>query len=198
MPTPTTTASPRERLALRLARWRFHARRLGWSGLAGVTVALMALAFHLTAVRGAQQQVAATLAQIEALRHPNAARQGVPQSAARSQLETLHRFFPGRDARAAALVRIYALAGEQGLSLESGDYLEILPDAAQKRAGESLARYQITLPLRGPYPALRSWLATVMNEMPAVALDDFSLKRDTVANPVVDARVRLTLYFEER
>lgn len=194
----TASTNPRPGPTLRWALWRFRTRRLGWSGLAGVALVLLAVAVHFTAVRAAQQELAVARARIEALRQSPAARQGVPQPAVQRQFDALHGFFPGPEARAAALVRITALAEKEGLNPESGDYQEILSDTGQKNGAGGLLRYQITLPLHGPYPALRAWLVAVMNEMPALALDDFSLKRDSVTNPLVEARVRLTLYFEER
>jgi len=198
MTAPVWTANLRQGLVQQLALLRYQARRLGWSGLAGAALALLALFFQLTVVSEAQQAAEGARSQIEALSQTHPAKPGAAPSTDQNQLETLHRFFPGSDAREAALVRIHTLAGEHGLSLESGDYREIAGDIAKKNGAGSLVKYQLSLPLSGPYPALRAWLAAVMNEMPTVALEDFSLKRDTVANPVVDARVRFTLYFEER
>lgn len=188
-------ASPR--LALFLAKLRYATRRLGWVGLAGVALAAGALGVRATAVAALEAEAEGVRSRLAVLRPQPAA---PAASGPARQLETLRSFFPGRQAREAVIDRIESLAREHGLTLESGDYREIVPEAVRSggpRPGE-LVRYQLTLPVKGSYPAWRAWLAALMNELPAVALDDFSLKRDAAASPVVDARVRFSLYFQER
>lgn len=185
--------NPRDWLLQQRAFMRYQIRRLGRGNLAGMLLIAAALVLQLTLVRGTRQETRKTQEQIEALRSGSAkTNESRPTSAKREA-----GVFPGPEARESILVRIYALAGQQGLSLENGEY-RLIPDTTQKATSGNLAKYQLSLPLRGQYPALRAWLANVMNEMPTLALDDFSLKRDTVANPEVEARVRFTLYFEER
>lgn len=190
MPMPGETANPSEKSALRLALLRFYARRLGWSGLAGLLLMIIALFFELTAVSVKEQRAAVTEGRVEALRSQLANRPAMQTPIAVEQ----HGFFPRREALVKAIERIHVLADEHGLSHGSGEYQALPPEAGQTGG---LVRYRFTLPLQGAYPAWRNWLAAVMNEMPAVALSELQLKRDSVTNGVMDAQVRLTLYFEE-
>lgn len=190
MTAPGESANLSEKWALRLALLRFYARRFGWSGFAGLLLVISALIVELTAVSSMQHQAGVAEQRIEALRRQLAERpvSQAPASAAQGGL------FPRREALLTAIERIHAIADEQGLTHGSGEYQALPVDAGQ--AG-GLVRYRLTLPLQGGYPAWRNWLAAVMNEMPAVALSEFQLKRSSASNGVVDAQVRLTLYFEE-
>jgi hypothetical protein len=190
MTMPGETESRSEKWPLRLALLRFYARRLGWSGLVGILLVIIALIFELTAVSVTRQQAAVAERRIEALRRQLADRPAMQTPASVEQPD----FFPRREALVKAIERIHALADEHGLAHGSGEYQALLPAAGQTGG---LVRYRFTLPLQGAYPAWRNWLAAVMNEMPAVALSELQLKRDNVSNGVMNAQVRLTLYFEE-
>jgi len=190
MTMPGETESRSEKWPLRLALLRFYARRLGWSGLAGILLLIIALLFELTAVSVTRQQAAGAERRIEALRRQLAERPVMQTPVSVEQ----QGFFPRREVLVKAVERIHAIADEHGLSHGSGAY-QALPPAAGQTGG--LIRYQLSLPLQGAYPAWRNWLAAVMNEMPSVALSELQLKRDSVTNGVMDAQVRLTLYFEE-
>lgn len=189
MTAPGESAKLSEKWTLRLALLRFYARRLGWSGWAGLLLVIIALIGELTAVSSTQHQAGLAEQRIEGLRRQLAERPVAQTPAAAEQ----RGFFPRRAALVTAIERIHAIADEQGLAHGSGEY-QALPVEAGQAGG--LVRYRFTLPLQGAYPAWRNWLAAVMNEMPAVALSEFQLKRNSVANGVVDAQVRLTLYFE--
>lgn len=70
----------------------------------------------------------------------------------------------------------YSATGE-GLIIEQGEY-HLIPPAADK-----LTRYEMTLPVRGDYPHLRSFLSKLMVEWPTLALN--SVK--TTIPAIVDA-----------
>ena len=56
----------------------------------------------------------------------------------------------------------------------------------------------MVMPVRATYPALRTWLAAVLNHSNAIALDELSLQRANADTDVLEARVRLTLFVAER
>jgi hypothetical protein len=74
------------------------------------------------------------------------------------------------------------------LTLDLGEYSMV-----QER-GSRLARYQITLPLKGNYAQIRSFIGEVLREVPASSLDDIALKREAIGSPLLDARIKLTLF----
>jgi hypothetical protein len=74
------------------------------------------------------------------------------------------------------------------VALDSGEY------RLSRTAGERLARYEITLPLKGSYAQIRGFVADVLAAVPAAVLDEVNLRREGVDSARLDARVRLTLY----
>ena len=57
-----------------------------------------------------------------------------------------------------------------------------------------LTRYQLTLPVKGSYRQIRGFIAQVLTDVPASALEEIGFRRDTVGTDRIDARLRLTLY----
>lgn len=96
--------------------------------------------------------------------------------------------FPGEDDLNAELGRLIALAVEQGLQVPSGDY-RLLPDK-----DGLFDRYVLNLPVKGSYRTIRRYLSAVRAEFPDLAIDDVSLRRESVASPEVEAQLRFILF----
>ena len=105
-----------------------------------------------------------------------------------AQLAAFYAFFPTSDAQSDVLDRIFAAAAKENLALPQGEY-----QWARERMG-LLVRYDITLPLKGPYPGLRRFMAQVLKETPSLSLDMVSFGRQTVSDIGVDAQVHFTLF----
>lgn len=83
---------------------------------------------------------------------------------------------------------LFALADKAGLSLSQGEY---------KGAFERNARvhtYQVTLPVKGSYDKVLKFCMMALASIPFASLDEISFKRETIGDPAVEARLRLTLY----
>lgn len=89
-----------------------------------------------------------------------------------------------------ALAQVAASAAGCGLRLDEGAYR-----VTRETAGP-LARYQVTLPVRGEYPQLRCYLSALPGAWPALALDNLQLERAQVGDAALDARIRLVLFLE--
>ncbi len=171
---------------LLITRVRFAARRLGWPGLLGL--ALIALAWPLMhwgvdAKRQETQQLRSRLAVQQAAPAPKD-----PQRDAAERLAQLQQRLSTASQALSTIEHLHQAAALRGLILASGEY-------RMTGQGRALAqRYQITLPVLGPYPQLRGWLADVMNAQPALALEELSFSRPNAADANVQARVRWTLY----
>lgn len=96
--------------------------------------------------------------------------------------------FPGEAQLNAELGRLIALASEQGLQLPSGDY-RLMPGK-----DGLFDRYVLNLPVKGSYRTIRAYLAAVRTEFPDLAIDDVSLRRESVASPEVEAQLRFILF----
>jgi Tfp pilus assembly protein PilO len=177
-----------KRLAWMARRWL---ARMGWPGVAGLSLLAFAAAFYASALAWRVEERSALKAQVEELRvryslaqaRPDAVKPGKAR-----QLRTFYQFFPHYSSLPQWLVRINATAQTMGLSLDLAEY------SMQQERGARLARYQLTLPLKGNYAQIRGFVGAVLREVPASSLDDISFKRESIGSQLLDARVRLTLY----
>jgi hypothetical protein len=83
---------------------------------------------------------------------------------------------------------LFGIATGAGLLLREGEY---------KLGYDKNARvhtYQITLPVKGSYPAIWKFAMEALRAIPFASLDEISFRRDVIGDPAVEARLRLTLY----
>ncbi|WP_426193636.1 hypothetical protein [Massilia sp. DWR3-1-1] len=85
---------------------------------------------------------------------------------------------------------LFALAAKSGIVLNQGEY-----KSASVREG-GFGTYQVNLPVRGSYGAIWQFAMAALRAIPFASLDDISFKRDSIGQPGVEARVRLTLYLQ--
>ncbi|KQQ46420.1 hypothetical protein ASF61_18145 [Duganella sp. Leaf126] len=86
---------------------------------------------------------------------------------------------------------LFDLAAKSGLVLNQGEY-----KSAYDRASR-VSTYQITLPVKGGYQPLWQFAMQGLRDMPFAALDEVSFRRETIAEPAVEARLRFTLYLKD-
>jgi hypothetical protein len=171
-------------------RLRREVGRLGKAGVAGIALIVFAAAFYVSAVRPGAASLAALRTEAGALegRLRSARAPGGREATPVEQLAAFYAYFPTLDSGPEWLKRIYAAAESRGVALDSGEY------RLGRTAGERLARYEITLPLKGSYAQIRGFVADVLAAVPAAVLDEVNLRREGVDSARLDARVRLTLY----
>ncbi len=164
--------------------------RLGTSGVVGIALVVFAVAYYFSAVRPAERALDELRAEAEKLERQFrmngslAAREATPTE----QLATFYAFFPASATTPELLKRINSAAESKGIVLQSGEY------RMQRSAGARLGRYEITLPLKGSYAQIRSFVAEVLAEVPAAVLEEVNLRRENIASARLDARVRFTVY----
>lgn len=172
-------------------RARSEIERLGRLGVAGIALLVFAATYQLTAVAPLDAELSELRTQADALRkrlsmHGSPA--DAPRAGAPEQLATFYAFFPAAQSSPDWLGKIHLAARAKGLQLQSGEY------ALERTADQKLARYRITLPVVGSYAQIRGFVAQVLADVPAAALDEISLRRESVSSPALEARIRLTLY----
>jgi hypothetical protein len=163
---------------MKIARIQFQFARLGWPGALGAGLLLAALASDPLFTTPLEETVQAGQAE--------AARRALLPVAAERVRKPLA--LP-RDRAEAALPRLFAAARHHGLLLDEGRYAE-----AGKM--EENRRLRIDLPVSGTYPALRAFLAELLDENPALALENLELARDDIAATELEARLRFVLNLE--
>ncbi|MDC8757633.1 hypothetical protein [Janthinobacterium fluminis] len=87
--------------------------------------------------------------------------------------------------------RLFALAAKSGLSLRQGEYKFAYDQAS------GVHTYQAVLPLKGSYRAVWQFGLEVLRAVPYAALDDISFRRESIADPAPEARLRLTFYLKD-
>lgn len=184
-----------ESAALSSVRWvaRRELSRLTWRGLAGAALLIFALGFAVSSLLPAQRHAAQLKSDVGELRSRLRAVGDGPGGAAviaprATQLENFYAFFPHVDTLPDWIGRIHTAAARNGLILESGDYL------LERRKEQRLVQYQITLPVRGSYGQIRGFVAEVLEKVPAAALEDVVMKRESIAAPALEARIRWVIY----
>jgi hypothetical protein len=180
-------------MATLLSRFAWHGRRLlhaiGWPGVAALLLSCICTFIYLYILLPLNVSIGAVQREAEDLRTKVATRRVVLAGKdPTGQLTEFYRFFPDSEAMATTLDRIFAAAAQENLTLEQGEYR-----LAKEQVG-GLVRYDLTLPVKGPYPRLRRFIARALRENPSLALDGVSFSRQGVIDIGVDAQVRMTLY----
>ena len=86
------------------------------------------------------------------------------------------------------LKTLFAIASKNNLVLSQAEY-----KPAYNRSGR-FHTYQILLPVKGPYPAIRQFCEQMLLAIPFASLDEMAFKRESVGNAVLEAKLRFTLY----
>ncbi|MFC5550651.1 hypothetical protein [Massilia aerilata] len=86
---------------------------------------------------------------------------------------------------------LFTLAAKNGLSLSQGEYKTGYDRNAR------LSTYQVNLPVKGSYGAIWRFAFGVLRAIPFASLDDVSFRRDSIGDPAVEARLRLTFYLKD-
>ncbi|TKC89491.1 hypothetical protein FAZ69_11210 [Trinickia terrae] len=104
-------------------------------------------------------------------------------------LEALPDLFPRFSQSADDIASIFARARDSNLTLGSAEY------AVTTESGARFARYQVMLPVKDQYGAIRHFLASVLNSVPNAALQEIHVERPAVGSNILDARVRFELIY---
>lgn len=165
-------------------------RRTGQRGLVGLALLATTAVFLVSTYRPTVDEVhslRADLAQAQARTLAAGHRDRVDDTAKddpRRLLESL----PIRADVPKTLGTIIAQAEAAGLSLDTGKY-----DVTATRTG-AVTRTNVTLPVTGPYPVVRGFMDHVLEAVPSAAITELSIERKSIADGVVEANIRLTLY----
>jgi len=123
---------------------------------------------------------------------PSALVQAAPPPTANENLAAFYAAL-GEQRHAEQQVKVlFDLAAKSQLVLEHGEYKTAYDKGAR------VATYQIILPVKGPYRNIWQFALQALVAMPFAALDEVGFRRDTIAEPAVDARLRFTLYLKEQ
>ena len=115
-----------------------------------------------------------------------------PKQTTAESIKRFYEQFPALERLPNCLRLIDNIALKQRLSLNRGDYKLTQIKSLQTNQG-ALSRYEIVLPVSGQYTQIRQFAAQVLHELPALALTDLHLKRESAQSPTVEARLIFVL-----
>lgn len=166
--------------------------QLGWQGMAGIVLLGLVGMFQMLALQPLQQEVAFMRSHLDAAR-TKTSMQGRTLSLGERQNE-LGMFFdslPAEQDVTDTLASIYAIAEASGVSLKQAEYH---PDMHNKLWTE----YGMDYPVEGEYAQIRYFVARVLADHPAIALDQIDFQRDKISDPVLKAHIRFTLFLQQK
>jgi hypothetical protein len=164
-------------------------RALGTPGVVGIGVLLACAGFWASALKPLTEEVSAQTVALERLRNRSLYQ---PASVGRedrreADLARFYGLFPPTEKLADEVSRIHAFGRAAGLDLEQGEY-------RLERRATGLWAYRVNLPVRGTYPQLREFLATLLRDVPVASVEALRFERKRAADAQLDAQLRLTIH----
>lgn len=89
------------------------------------------------------------------------------------------------------LARLHGVARATGIVMRQGEY------RLMREGDARLRRYQVMLPVRGPYRGVRQFVTATLRTLPNAALEQVSFQRPRIEDGEVEAQLRLTIYLPE-
>jgi hypothetical protein len=170
--------------------WQRARRRLGWTGLLGVLLLLLAVG-GLAVWPELQQASDAAKAELESrrdsLRRPQAPPPEPPT--AQQQLDRLVDGFPTFEQNASDVKAVFAGAQRAQVNLLKGEYV------VKADAGSPFITYTATFPVQEGYGSLKLFAADVLQTLPHAALDEMRMARPNTGSTMLDATIRFTLVY---
>jgi hypothetical protein len=170
--------------------WQRSLRGLGWPGLLGALLLIVAAAILAVAptLRHAVVELQFEVAhRREGLRRPQA-----PAPEPMTAQERLDRYvdgFPPISQNASDLQAVFAGAKRAQVALPKGDY------SVKADAGSPFVTYTATFPVHESYAALKMFAADVLQALPHAALDELRMVRPDATGTVLDGTVRFTFIY---
>ncbi|OYW25927.1 MAG: hypothetical protein B7Z49_00340 [Hydrogenophilales bacterium 12-63-5] len=167
-----------------LRQWGRH---LGPAGLAGLGLLAIALLLQTIQVASLQQTARTQQVRLAALQQAAARRAAAPLPPPPANPLSL---LPPTGEAAQLIGELERLARLHGLELPRGQY------SVSSLTGTSLQRWQLVLPVKTAYPDLHAFLATALERLPNLTLDEVKLKRERIESAELQAELRLSLFVE--
>jgi len=182
---------------LLMAYARYALLRWGWAAFASIGLLLAATAVHYFGVVLPTTEMARLRSAQAAdfAKRQSAALAPDPKAMEAQRATSFQNNLPDSAQALQSLEFIHRAAARHGLALPSAQYQAT---QATRDAAGAFKKYAMVMPVQASYPALRAWLAEILNNQPALSLDDLSLQRSSTDTDVLEARVRLTLFVAER
>lgn len=179
-------------VAIHMLTIRLALARFGWANILACLLCIGGMAAWAWGVprlhaRMQMQQQAISAAQ----KSLHAASRPTPSPARPLAEERLANFYDnlGEKPYAEQQVKtLFAIAGKTQLTLKQAEYKPAFDKNGQYYT------YQIVLPVKGSYGAIRQFCEQTLLAIPFASLDEISFKRDAIGSRMLEAKLRFTLY----
>jgi hypothetical protein len=170
--------------------WHRLLRRLGALGLIGL--ALLAGALVLLAWTPRLLREAAEFSETAQTRQTallGALRSHGQAPSTQQQLQQFSANFPTRDRNAEDLRQVFALARRHKVALNKGEY-QLLAES-----NSPFVTFAVTFPVREGYADIKKFTSDVLRSLPHAAMEELRLERSDAGASVLDARIRINLFY---
>jgi Tfp pilus assembly protein PilO len=166
----------------------YGAQRLGRFGIVGLTLCVFSLITIASTNIPMRQQLALQSAELDSARAEaaEARRPGTIQSP-QQQATSFVSKLPTRNNVPEIMATIVSVATASGIKLERGSYEYIATDT------DTIARYEMSLPVTGSYPQVKEFVENVLATVPSIALDSMRIERGDIADSVIAADLKFSI-----
>ena len=176
-------------------------KKLGIFGMLGLAITLGCCLLYVTQLLPQQNKIHDLTSQLQQVNANQNSQSNSKQNnilvkqVSLADVEKFYATFSASASLPATIDLIRENAQKQKLVLTRGDYKLVQTKAAQPSKQQTnshikqLAHYEMVLPVTGSYQQIRSFIAQVLYQLPALALGDVQIKRENTLNPLVDARL---------
>ncbi|MCP5093130.1 MAG: type 4a pilus biogenesis protein PilO [Gammaproteobacteria bacterium] len=166
----------------------YGAKRLGKTGIIGVSLLFFSAIAFVSGNLPLRQQLAAQAVELDSARtlavdRRSGALADTPQQQAARFIESL----PTEHDVPDIMTGIVTIAATAGIELERGSY-ELTPADSG-----AISRYQMSLPVTGSYPEVRKFVENVLATVPAITLENMRIERDVVSNRIIAADLKFSI-----
>jgi hypothetical protein len=183
-----------------LLQIRWQTERLGAPGKIGLGLVVFSAVFFLAAVLPRQAESSALILKAETMAarvkpelvaHAHEGEGVQPKMSGSQALKVFYAFFPNTDSTPFWISEVVQAAGKHGVEINGTEY------RLDREKDVKLARYEMVLPVRGQYPRVRGFVADALRAVPAMALADVAIKRESVGSELLEANLKFNLYLSE-
>jgi len=171
--------------------------RLGVTGKIGLGLIVIAAIFLIGTVLPQDRTLKALKLRAETMNSQPAVQQkgktGVNRRLAGDQaLKIFYDFFPRIDSSPFWIGELVRVAEMHDVEINSSEFHMTLGKDSR------LARYEMVLPVRGPYPQVRAFMADALQSVPAMAIVGINMKRKNIQSTQLEAGLKVNLYLNDR
>lgn len=174
------------------AQLRYQLSRMGWNGLGGLALIILALVLLLSWLLPRAHELEQTRLRVEAYAQSHDRTARSPARAAMAldddHVDAYVSVFPSERALPLLVGKVFAAAEHQGVALQAGEYAEI------EDRQSPLRQQRLTFPVKGEMRRIIAFADDVLAAVPSAALQNLTVHREKIEDGVVEAKLSFVIY----